>query len=237
MTNNQKFAFRMPLGFVLLLLGINLLAGALTAIRLLALPELILLVLNYLCQLLTLLAQFVGLGGAFFFLLYRQNVQAVFSLLLTAGGLLLALLIAGVAESSLYWNFEYTAALLSQIASAFVNSLLYLLLYGGLLLAVYFLFFRKQAATAPSIPSFFGNHPVTRASLTASAAILVLKLILQVLDTVNFVDTYWPSIYTNEIITLIVDYIFLLLTALLGHIAACLTAMWLTLPLLPDEAE
>lgn len=237
MQNKISAPPRLPLGFLLVLFGVNLAAGALSAVRLADLPALLLLILNYLCQLLTLVAQFIGLGGAFYCLSVKRNRQAFLCLLLTVSGLLLALLIAGVAESFLYLDYEYTAALLSQIGSAFVNALFYFVLYGILLVPVGILLFRHTDGTRVELPTPFGGGAVMKASLIFSGFVLGHRLVLQIIDTLDFIDTYWPSIYANEIVTLVLDYIFLLLSVLLGHIAACTSAMYFAVRELPDDGE
>lgn len=238
MRNNTKNAeafngapVKISLSFVLIILGINLLAGVLSLLRLIALPDVVLLAITYLCQLLTLAAQFIAIGGALHCLARGCKKTSFLYLLLAIGGFLFALLIAGVAESFLY--LDVLTVLLSQIASSLVNSLLYFLLYGGLLILVWLLIFKRKNNTAP--PPFFGSHPITHSSLLISGGLLLAKLAFQIADTVSFIDTYWPSIYTNEIISLVLDYIFLVVSALVGHFVACGAATWLALE--DDEEE
>ena len=213
-----------PRPFVLLLLGINLLAGALAALRLFSLPDFFLLAISYLCQLLTLASQFLGIGAALHFLVKRQKKLSFLCLLLAACGHLLTLLIAGVTESFLY--LDVATVLLAQISSAIFNSALYLAFYVLLLAGSHFFWFRQAKTPCTTVPRFFGAHPVTAASLFFASAIFTAKLVFLIIDTVEFVDTYWPSIYTSEIVSLTIDYVFVLLSAIIGHFITCATAAW-----------
>lgn len=226
MLNNVKKQPRIPLSFILLLLGIDALAGILAVLRLADPGDFFILAISYLCQLLTLSAQFLGVGAALRFLASRQMKHSLLCLLLAALGHLLTLLIAGVTESFLY--LDTVTVLIAQISSAIVNSALYFCFYVLLLLGAYFFCFRRLREPCLTPPPFFGKHPVTVTSCCFAAGIFVVELVFQIITTVEFVDTYWPSIYTNEIVSLVIDYIFILLSAVLAHFVACATAAWFT---------
>ena len=226
MLNDVKERSRIPLPLILILLGIDALAGALAALRLTGLPDFFLLAISYLCQLLTFGAQFLGVGAALHFLTVRDRKHSFLCLLLAAGGQLLTLLIAGVTESFLYLGFDFANALLSQILSAIVNAIFYLAVYTVLLACAYLLCLRR-AIPCDAPPPLFGRHPVVLASVLISSVVLAAKLTLQIWDTVIFIDTYWPSIYASETVTLVLDYVFLLVSAVIGHLIACTAASWL----------
>ncbi len=219
--------------FILILLSSDLLAAILAVLRFSVMSDTIGLVLYYLCSVLTLFPQFAALGGAFF-LLGRGDVRRSCLLLLAAaGGLFLSLLITGVRESLLYWDFDFVSALLTQIGAALANTILYAALHFAVLAVVYLLFFRGEPVSREQ-PAFFGRGTLPRAGLIAALATLIVKLFSLVPDTIDFFTVYWPNIYDNEIVMIVFDYIFLVLSLFLGYLVAGAAEIYFAACVAPD---
>lgn len=176
----------------------------------------VLYVLFYALSLLSLFIGHVGLGGAFYEIARGRGRYAIFFILLSAACGALPLLAAAVRTALPYREYaDFALVLWAQIGSALANALVSALIYGFILLLAWFAFFRRTGESGS--PCLFGKSPFPLANLTATLVFLVYRLLLQIPQTVQFVREYWPNVYPGEILSIVLDYVFILLSLALGY--------------------
>lgn len=173
------------------------------------------LVLSYACSLLSLFATMVGLGAALFYLSRKQAGMACRMVWLTEGVTLLPLLVAAV-RTAIDYPADLATALTIEILSALGNTLLMAALHFLLLLLCWALFFRKGSAIGTPRLSPVRNR-LGLASLTVVGALFLYQAVAETVEAVNFISTYWPNVYRNEIASIVFTYVYLVVTLFLGY--------------------
>lgn len=197
------------------------------------------LVLQYACSLVSLFIGFAGLGAGFYYLAYGKAKDARLSVWIAGGATFLTQLAAAIVGTLPYAgaeSYDFNGALIAQLTSAVLNVLLTLALHFAILFFAWLLFFRGKRPDWP-VRFFFPRDPLTRANLLTAAVILIYQLIGQIGKTMAFLDTYWPNIYPNERAMLIFEYVFLLMSILLGYTIAHMTQLFCFLAYTGEESD
>lgn len=219
-----------PLNFLVpALFGLALLNSLLLILRAALENVTATLILYYACSLLSLFVTMVGMGAAMFYLSKMMCSAACRMLLITEGASLLPLLVAAVRTAFAYPDY-FTDALVIECLSAFGNTLLMLAIHLFLLLLCWLLFFKRQST--PPLPQLSPKKSrLALANLTVVAVLFVYQVIAETIETVDFLTTYWPNVYRNEIGTIIFSYLYILVSLALGYFL-----LYITEALLQEDA-
>ncbi len=181
--------------------------------------EFIALLLSYLCPLLTLLVGLFSLGGALY-AIARHAYKPAWLILLVGGGCeLLVQVIAALRNSLLYHQngYDLASSLLSLLLSALINSLLSLALHATATFGGWFFFLHGKDTYRGTPKLLSKTDTLCHASLLAVGLLFLYRLALQIIDTVNYVAKYTPNIGGDEIAMIVFDYVFLLVSIVLGY--------------------
>lgn len=179
------------------------------------------LLLKYLCSFLTLFVIFAGFGAAEYYLAYGHGRAAAGAMGIALGAYFVSLLIAAFLSAhpyAAYGGDVWAAQFALQLGTALLNILLFALLCYAVLLLVYLLFFRNRRRPDLALRTFSHRDPLCRAGIVTAALVLVYQLVGQIIDTLSFVEEYWPNIYQNEIVSIVVDYLLLVGSVFLGYL-------------------
>lgn len=175
----------------------------------------VILILYYACSLLSLFVTMIGTGAALFYLSKAMKQAACCTLLITNGVSLFPLLTAAVRTAFLYPT-DFTEALVIECLSAVGNTLLMLAIHLLLLLVCWLLFFKRQST--PPLPRLSPKKSrLALANLTVVATLFLYQVIAETIETVDFLTTYWPNVYRNEIGTMVFSYIYIFVSLALGY--------------------
>ncbi len=174
--------------------------------------------LNYFTKLLVLMIGLAGLGLAYTALAARRKSGIGLAFLVSTGGYLFMQIVAAFCTALAYMDYDFDVTLAVAIGSAFTNTLFQLLLHATVFLFVFLLvFFRKEM---PHSPLLFGwRNRYARANLLSVGVLFIFQLAELIADTVNFILAYAPNIYPGEIASMVFEFVFLILSMLLGYVA------------------
>ena len=201
----------------LAILAIALLTGGLLVVRSISENTAVILLLNYLCKLLTLLIGILGLGLAFFAAARRAHSSAAAALAVSTAGYAIPQTVGAVCTAIAYMEYDFGVTLGIMLGTAFANTLLQLGLYVAVFFFAYLLILRRGEVT--SAPLLFSRRdPYTGVNLLAVSVLFVYQLAGQIYETVIFVLDYAPNIYPSEIATMVFDFVFLVITMILSFV-------------------
>ncbi len=214
-------------GLYLLITAATLLTSGLLAWRTLSTNVTVILVLNYLAKLLVLLIGLSGLGLAYPPARKREWRSVIASFAVTAGAYLFIQAVAAVCTAFAYIEYGFDVTLAIELGTAFTNTLFQLLLHVTVFLFVFLIVFLKR--TTDEEPLLFSlRPPLSRANLLSVGVLFLFQLAELIADTVVFIMDYYPNIYPNEIITMIFDFVFLILSMMIGYVALYAIELLLT---------
>lgn len=199
-----------------------LFAGALLDMGLLILADnttsaTVYLILYSAAQLCSLFVMFAGFGAMFYRVLYRRARDGYGGMAFTALCCALPTLLAAFLEIRPYLSTAYAAEAWRRYGlSAGLN----ILLYTAFLFAVAglcHLFFLRRGRPDLPVRFFSLRDPLCRAQGAAALCVLALKLCMQIPDTIAFVEEY-GRLYADEVAAIVFDYVFLLVSVLLGYL-------------------
>ena len=213
----------LPLFAVLLAMAV--LNGALVLVRAEMTSTTAILVLYYACSLLSLFGTMIFLGAALFYL-SRQMAGISCRILLLGEVISLIPLLAAAVRTAFDYPDYFTDTLVTEILMALGNTILMMGIHLALLLLSHLLYFRK--APAFGMPRISLRH--TRqglANFTVVSVLFVYQIVAETITTVDFVTTYWPNVYRNEIASIVFSYIYIVISLLLGYFIQYLTQAFL----------
>jgi hypothetical protein len=207
------------------LLGMAVLNSALLILRAAMTSTTIIMVLYYACSLLSLFMTMIGIGAALFYVSRMMAGVGCRILLLTEGASLIPMLAAAVRTAFDYPDY-FTDALVTEILSALGNTILMLGIHLLLLLLCWLLFFRnRQPVDMPQLlPK---RNRLALSNLLVVAVLFLYQIIAETVETVNFLSTYWPNVYRNEIASIVFSYVYILLSLVLGYVIQYITQAFL----------
>ena len=223
---NETQHSRSPLLYLLIiLLGMAVLNGVLMAVYAEMTSTTVTMVLYYACSLLSLFTTMIGMGAALFYLSRMMSGLSCCILLLTAGASLLPMLAAAV-RTALDYPEYFTDVLVTEILSAFGNTILMLGIYLLLLLLCWLLFFRNRPPVgAPKLMP--KQNRLALSNLIVVLVMFVYQIVAETAETVNFLSTYWPNVYRNEIASIVFSYVYIVLSLILGYLIQYITQAFL----------
>lgn len=207
------------------LLGMAVLNSALLILRAAMTSTTIIMVLYYACSLLSLFMTMIGIGAALFYVSRMMAGVGCRILLLTEGASLIPMLTAAVRTAFDYPDY-FTDALVTEILSALGNTILMLGIHLLLLLLCWLLFFKnKPPVGRPQLlPK---RNRLALSNLLVVAVLFLYQIIAETVETVNFLSTYWPNVYRNEIASIVFSYVYILLSLVLGYVIQYITQAFL----------
>lgn len=223
---NETQRSRSPILYLLIiLLGMAVLNGVLVAVRAEMASTIAIMVLYYACSLLSLFTAMIGIGAALFYFSGMASGLACRILLLTEGASLLPLLVAAV-RTALDYPAYFTDVLATEILSAVGNTILTLGIHLLLLLLCWLFFFRNRPPVG--MPQLLPRHNrLALSNLLVVAVMFVYQIIAETVETVDFLSTYWPNVYRNEISSIVFSYVYIVLSLILGYVVQYVTQAFL----------
>lgn len=174
-------------------------------------------VIYYACSLLSLFVTMVGMGSALFYL-SRKSVGHACCLLWLAGAATLLPLLCAAILSSLSYPDYFADILVWELLSAIGSAALTTGTYFLLLLLCWLCFFRRASAQAKAPRLSLRRNRLGQANLLIAGLLFLYQAVTETVETVDFLSTYWPNVYRNEIASIIFAYVFILLSLLLGYL-------------------
>ncbi len=228
-TKKSKKASLIPWQIVVLMIAATVLNAVALIITSLISHALIIEVLYYLCKMLSLFCETVGLGIAIFHLAGKEMGGVYRALALTEGCTAITRLTAAVLDSLIYMEIDFAGALGTMLVSALLNILISLAVHVAVLLFVWLLFFRRQPACVSPCPRFRPQNALGYANVAAIFVLLAYQLFGLVPETVGFILDYYPNIYPSEIDHMVFDFAFTFISLFLGYVLLFL-AQWMLMP-------
>ena len=179
----------------LLLFGSAVLNSALFLIRAAVANATVILILYYVCSLLSLLTTMLGMGAALLYLANRNGKAACAMVLLTSAAGLLPLLTAAIRTGLLYE--DAATAITLECLTALGNALIMAALHLLLLLLCHLLFFRRKAPLQAPVSFSPLRNRLGHANLLVVLLLMLYQLIYQTVDVVDFLINDRLGIPTN----------------------------------------
>ncbi len=148
----------------------------------------------------------ISLGASLYEAVKGEKAKALSILFIATGAGLLGGFIGLLAETLVFESYIETLGVLQLIGSVLDTVAIPLFL---LFAIAYIPFLRKAEEVALPERLFDLSNPLSRASLTAAAALTLYKLIGQIISTVNFVQSTFGIFLDGEIAMILLDFLLL----------------------------
>lgn len=166
----------------------------------------------YLIKFLSMVAFFSALGAAYFFSSFKNSFSDGIKVVLIAS----AASFASLVIASLIQNFDivdgtFWVKMLSSVALALINFVIsFLLLFAGYIFP-YRVFMKKADVSDHRLYT----KKLSICAIFASGISALYNLGVLTVETVTYISAYAP-LYTNEILSIIYDYLFIIVTSVIG---------------------
>ncbi|MBQ8351216.1 MAG: hypothetical protein IJY20_04120 [Clostridia bacterium] len=206
----------------LILLGMALLNVILSALSTIIKDSVAVLMISFACELLSLFVTVIGFGAALFYLSRAESGLAC-RLLLLANVISMVPLLYAAVQTAIDNPDLFADALIIGILSAIGNTILMLGFHLLLLLICWLLFFRNKAPQTDAPRLLPRQNRLALSNLIVIGVMFIYQIIGVTIDAVDFISEYWPTVYPNEIASIVFDYIFVVASLLLGYLIQHIT--------------
>ncbi len=148
----------------------------------------------------------ISLGASLYEAVKGEKAKSLSILFIATGAGLLGGFIGLLAETLVFESYIETLGVLQLIGTVLDTVAIPLFL---LFAIAYIPFLRKAEEVALPERLFDLSNPLSRASLTAAAALTLYKLIGQIISTVNFVQSTFGIFLDGEIAMILLDFLLL----------------------------